>query len=338
MRLCALGLMAVLVCGGTVSAEDRAKKLSAAGFEESDISEALTWLAGVVRGPRSLAPLPSSGAAFRAYAPKELAKLDTECRGLLIHFEQAGILAPHMREHVIERALAATGESLTLMECQGSGTVYIANLANEINLVQLNNEKMWVEASNLVALDMSLRTDQQFNGLRGSATGTLVNGGLCDSVGSWGGRVVLCERGVISFYDKVNNVRLGGGVAAVIYNNVAGDLLGTLDPNTSTIIGIGITQADGQFLVANRLNQSATVNSVHHQGIKDLAKDFVVEAMSPDDGVVEAFRWNGPSYVAAVQWHPEFHDWQRADLLSGDPLLHDFLQATRTTRPERIGV
>ena len=91
-----------------------AKKLSAAGFEESDISEALIWLAGVVRGPRSLAPLPSSGAAFRAYAPKELAKLDTECRGLLIHFEQAGILAPHMREHVIERALAATGESLTL--------------------------------------------------------------------------------------------------------------------------------------------------------------------------------------------------------------------------------
>ena len=92
-----------------------AKKLSAAGFEESDISEALTWLAGVVRGPhRSLAPLPGSGAAHRAYAHKELAKLDTECRGLLIHFEQSGILTAQMREHVIERALAATGEALTI--------------------------------------------------------------------------------------------------------------------------------------------------------------------------------------------------------------------------------
>jgi len=92
-----------------------AKKLSAAGFEESDISEALTWLAGVVRGPhRSAAPLPTSGAAFRAYATKELAKLDTECRGLLIHFEQAGILNAHSREHVIERALATTGDALTL--------------------------------------------------------------------------------------------------------------------------------------------------------------------------------------------------------------------------------
>ena len=92
-----------------------AKKLSAAGFEESDISEALTWLAGVARGPhRSFAPLPSSGAAFRAYAPKELAKLDADCRGLLIYFEQSGILSPQTRETVIDRALAATGDGLTI--------------------------------------------------------------------------------------------------------------------------------------------------------------------------------------------------------------------------------
>jgi Smg protein len=92
-----------------------AKKLSAAGFEESDISEALTWLAGVARGPhRSFAPLPASGAAFRAYAPKELAKLDADCRGLLIYFEQSGILSPQTRETVIDRALAATGDGLTI--------------------------------------------------------------------------------------------------------------------------------------------------------------------------------------------------------------------------------
>jgi len=92
-----------------------AKKLSAAGFEESDISEALTWMAGVARGPhRSFAPLPASGAAFRAYAPKELAKLDADCRGLLIYFEQSGILNPQSRETVIDRALAATGEGLTI--------------------------------------------------------------------------------------------------------------------------------------------------------------------------------------------------------------------------------
>ena len=51
---------------------------------------------------------------FRAYAPKELAKLDTECRGFLLALEQSGILSPQVREHVIERALAATGSALSL--------------------------------------------------------------------------------------------------------------------------------------------------------------------------------------------------------------------------------
>jgi Smg protein len=92
-----------------------AKKLSDAGFEESDISEALSWLAGVVRGPdRSLAPLPGARAAARIYAPRELARLDAECRGLIERLEQSAILSPQTREHVIERALAAaSGEPLT---------------------------------------------------------------------------------------------------------------------------------------------------------------------------------------------------------------------------------
>lgn len=92
-----------------------AKKLSAAGFDDSNISEALHWLAGVVRAPHhSFAPLPEARAASRAYAPRELAKLDAECRGFLLTLEQSAILAPHTREHVIERALAASGNALTL--------------------------------------------------------------------------------------------------------------------------------------------------------------------------------------------------------------------------------
>jgi putative glutamine amidotransferase len=75
-----------------------------------------------------------------------------------------------------------------------------------------------------------------------------------------------------------------------------------------------------------------------YPGVKDLAREFVVEAVSSDDGIVEAIRWTGPSYVAAVQWHPEFHDWTRTDLLSGDPLLADFLQAARTSRNESAGI
>jgi Smg protein len=92
-----------------------ARRLSAAGFDDSEISAALSWLAGVVRAPqRSLAPLPESGSAFRAFAPKELAKLDAECRGFLLFLERSGILSPASREHVIERALATAGDTLSL--------------------------------------------------------------------------------------------------------------------------------------------------------------------------------------------------------------------------------
>lgn len=58
-----------------------AKKLSAAGFEESDISEALSWLAGMLHAPNlKIAPLPGSARATRAYAPMECAKLEAGCR------------------------------------------------------------------------------------------------------------------------------------------------------------------------------------------------------------------------------------------------------------------
>lgn len=92
-----------------------ARRLSAAGFDDMEISAALSWLAGVVRAPqRSLAPLPESSTAFRAFAPKELAKLDADCRGFLLFLERSGILSPASREHVIERALATAGDTLSL--------------------------------------------------------------------------------------------------------------------------------------------------------------------------------------------------------------------------------
>ncbi len=76
----------------------------------------------------------------------------------------------------------------------------------------------------------------------------------------------------------------------------------------------------------------ATVNSVHHQGIKALATDFVVEARCPDDQMIEAVRWRGASFVAAVQWHPEFHDPADRTLIDDAPILADFLDAARTAR------
>ncbi len=75
----------------------------------------------------------------------------------------------------------------------------------------------------------------------------------------------------------------------------------------------------------------ARVNSIHHQGIKDLAPGFDVEAHCPDDGMIEAIRKRGPGYVAAVQWHPEFHDTEHG-CFDDSALLEDFLDAARAAR------
>ena len=70
-------------------------------------------------------------------------------------------------------------------------------------------------------------------------------------------------------------------------------------------------------------------NSVHHQAARELGRDLVVEAWSEPDHVVEAIRWNGPSYVFAVQWHPEFHDRNDSSFIDDTPILDDFLAHAR---------
>lgn len=75
-----------------------------------------------------------------------------------------------------------------------------------------------------------------------------------------------------------------------------------------------------------------TVNSVHHQAVKEVADGFVVEAVSVTDGIVEAMRRPGDRFVAAVQWHPEFTPVGDTEQLPPDPLVVDFLDAARQGR------
>jgi putative glutamine amidotransferase len=69
------------------------------------------------------------------------------------------------------------------------------------------------------------------------------------------------------------------------------------------------------------------VVSIHHQAIKRVAPGLRVEARA-EDGVIEAVRGEGPGYICAVQWHPEFHG-GRSGFLDGGPLLDEFLRAAR---------
>lgn len=87
--------------------ETLSKRLSAAGFDGRDISQALTWLSGLERAGKSSSRSQStSGKGFRYYTEPELAILTAESRGFLLFLESAGVISVLQRELIIERVMA----------------------------------------------------------------------------------------------------------------------------------------------------------------------------------------------------------------------------------------
>jgi Smg protein len=84
-----------------------ARKLTAAGFEEDEITEALEWLSGLRQLSDGERPAHFARAgSLRIYGEDEQVRLGVECRGFLLFLENAGILDSECREMIVERALA----------------------------------------------------------------------------------------------------------------------------------------------------------------------------------------------------------------------------------------
>ncbi len=108
------------------------RKLHAVGFDAEEIQDALTWLGelnlaarglqqSAPKGPgSSLAPLPTvpalaqSANSMRIYTMAEQAQLGAPCLGFVSFLENAGVLPAHMREIVLDRAMAAPGGPVPL--------------------------------------------------------------------------------------------------------------------------------------------------------------------------------------------------------------------------------
>jgi uncharacterized protein (AIM24 family) len=111
-----------------------------------------------------------------------------------VTFKNAGMGGGDGLKGAFKRKL--TGESLSLMEVSGSGVVYLAQNATEVELVALSGETLQVESSALLAVEQGLRTDVVFTGLRGAASGqglftTTVTGHGTAAILSDGPAVVL---------------------------------------------------------------------------------------------------------------------------------------------------
>src|SRR5262245_54860370 len=89
------------------------RKLSAVGFDSDEIEDALTWLDGLAQGTQAVAQAQSSR-GMRVYTDAERELLGEESIAFLSFLESSGVLAPAMREIVVDRAKAVGEGSIEL--------------------------------------------------------------------------------------------------------------------------------------------------------------------------------------------------------------------------------
>lgn len=124
------------------------------------------------------------------------------------------------------------------------------------------------------------------------------------------------------------NVAAGGS----LYQDIADELPGALKHDYFPFRGGSfardhlaheVTVAQGTRLAGLMGAGDLKVNSMHHQGVRQLGRGLVSTAVAPD-GLIEAIEGNGDGYLLAVQWHPEA-------LTENDPrtrsLFADFISA-----------
>jgi len=90
------------------------RKLSAAGFEEEEISDALTWLSALQQQNPDSYPDSLEHTGPRHFAELELRLISFEARQFLLFAEQQHLISAVEREMIIDRSVALKYENLAL--------------------------------------------------------------------------------------------------------------------------------------------------------------------------------------------------------------------------------
>jgi putative glutamine amidotransferase len=104
---------------------------------------------------------------------------------------------------------------------------------------------------------------------------------------------------------QVMNVALGG----TLYTHIPDQLPRAMDhqsPGSQRRKLVHSVEVDGASRAAGIFGETRLqVNSLHHQGLKDVAPALRVAGHAPD-GLVEVVELSGHPYALGVQWHPEW--------------------------------
>jgi putative glutamine amidotransferase len=122
---------------------------------------------------------------------------------------------------------------------------------------------------------------------------------------------------------QIMNVALGGTLYTDLADQMPGALKHDYDSGTQRQFLAHAVEVEAGTLLAGIVGEPVLqVNSLHHQGAKELASALKPVAHAPD-GLVEALELPGHPFGLAVQWHPEW----LTDQPSARQLLARFVRA-----------
>jgi putative glutamine amidotransferase len=124
---------------------------------------------------------------------------------------------------------------------------------------------------------------------------------------------------------QVINVALGGTLYEDVLDQLPGALRHRYFPDMPRSYLAHSVEIVSDSRLGNILGKlTAQVNSLHHQGIRQLAPGLHPTAHAPD-GLIEAFEIPTHPFGMAVQWHPEW----LPDHASMNNLFNEFVQSAR---------
>lgn len=108
-------------------------KLSAAGFEDEDISRALSWLSGLDQLTQNDYPASINEGGLRSYAELETQSISTEGLHFVSFWEYNKMITPVEREMIIDRAVAFGRKSLPLDKVKLIALMVLWNQHDELD-------------------------------------------------------------------------------------------------------------------------------------------------------------------------------------------------------------
>ena len=104
--------------------------------------------------------------------------------------------------------------------------------------------------------------------------------------------------------EQLLNVLLGGTLIQHVPDAVP-DALAHEQPNPRDEAGHTVAIVPGTLLHRIVGAETLSVNSAHHQAVRDVPDGVIVNATAPD-GVIEGIEAPAHRFCLGVQWHPEF--------------------------------